>query len=267
MPWGNAAGSAEWAERLGRDDPQLTSLTVMPFRPFGDAEAVGVARALERNTRLRDWSASGRRLGAARPAWRTPRWLTKAAPQAARRSPPLPRCSAPTPRLRRSEWAMPAWEMRGSRCCCRGCCATARCARWMCAPAPLPAPPAAAERTAADLAQGAARDTSPTHPRTPRRRPAAGAWPGGGPLPRTARGLCGVGAHVAAAVAQRGGRRGAGGVGRRDGRRRCCPPMRTGGDCRRRARRRSRLARVAGSRAVRHLGGTSQPRTARRRLR
>lgn len=53
MAWGRAAGSAadEWCEKLSRNDPAFTSLTVLPFRPLSEADVVALCKALHTNTR------------------------------------------------------------------------------------------------------------------------------------------------------------------------------------------------------------------------
>lgn len=59
MAWGNVVGVASWLERLQRNDPSLTSVTVFRGRLFGPAEAAAVAEALRTNTHVTEFYASG----------------------------------------------------------------------------------------------------------------------------------------------------------------------------------------------------------------
>ena len=65
MAWGNTVGVASWVERLKRNDPGLTSVTVFRGRLFGPEEAAEVCEALKSNSHLRELYASGHKMDAA----------------------------------------------------------------------------------------------------------------------------------------------------------------------------------------------------------
>lgn len=75
MAWGkpspdDAADKPAWLPRLEKNDPTLTSLHVLRFRPFDEALQVATAKALEENDSLVEFYASGHRVsGVGAEAW------------------------------------------------------------------------------------------------------------------------------------------------------------------------------------------------------
>mmetsp|Transcript_4803 Transcript_4803/g.12079 ORF Transcript_4803/g.12079 Transcript_4803/m.12079 type:complete len:428 (-) Transcript_4803:54-1337(-) len=59
MVWGQKQGVGDWAERLNRNDPKLTSLTVLRFRSFAHEDVAQLCDSLSANTTLTELYASG----------------------------------------------------------------------------------------------------------------------------------------------------------------------------------------------------------------
>ena len=49
--------------RVTKNDPTLTTMTVLPLKTFGDSEAIKLSDALRRNTHLTSLQCSGKQIG------------------------------------------------------------------------------------------------------------------------------------------------------------------------------------------------------------
>lgn len=67
MVWGQAgaSGVADLVERLERNDPKLSSLTILRFRKFGPSEVEALCEALKKNTTLTELNATGHKVSRA----------------------------------------------------------------------------------------------------------------------------------------------------------------------------------------------------------